>query len=109
MHIGEDLVGLRTRGKKVGVCPFCQRTLRLTFHHLIPRKLHRRARFKKRDSREQLNRGISICRQCHDGIHDRYDEMRLYQEFADPASLAADASLRRYFDWVARQKVREAD
>jgi hypothetical protein len=80
--------------------------LALTFHHLIPRKLHRRARFRKRYSREYLNRGIDICRQCHDGIHDRYDEMRLYRDFSSPGELAADPELRRHFDWVARQRVR---
>jgi hypothetical protein len=100
------LVRQRTRQTRTGVCPFCARELALTFHHLIPKKLHRRARFKKRYSREELNRGIDVCRQCHDGIHDRYDEMLLYREFSTPAALAADPALRKYFDWVARQKVR---
>ena len=96
----------RTRQARRGSCPFCHRELALTFHHLIPRKLHRRARFKKHYSREELNRGIDICRQCHDGIHDRYDEMQLYREFSTPALLAGDPALVRYFDWVSRQKVR---
>ena len=95
----------RTRSPKFGVCPFCQRELSLTFHHLIPKKLHRRARFRKQYSREQLNRGIAICRQCHDGVHKRYDEMRLYQDFRTPQALAKDPALRRHFDWVSRQKV----
>ena len=95
----------RTRRGRVGHCPFCQRELRLTFHHLIPKKLHRRTRFRKQYSREQLNRGIDICRQCHDGIHDRYDEMTLYRDYDTPASLASDPALARYFAWVARQKV----
>ena len=86
-------------------CPFCGRDLPLTFHHLIPRKLHRRTRFRKQYSREQLNRGIDICRQCHDGIHERYDEMTLYRDFDQPDKLIADPALARYFDWVARQKV----
>lgn len=103
----DELVRQRTRQTQAGVCPFCRRELALTFHHLIPKKLHRRARFKKRYSREELNRGIDVCRQCHDGIHDRYDEMRLYRDFSTPAALAADPTLRKYFDWVARQKVRQ--
>ena len=102
----DNLVRQRTRQARHGVCPFCRRHLPLTFHHLIPKKLHRRSRFRKRYTREYLNRGIEICRQCHDGIHDRYDEMQLYRDFCGPAALAADPELRRYFDWVARQKVR---
>ncbi len=99
-------VRTRTRRGRVGSCPFCHRELPLTFHHLIPKKLHRRTRFRKQFSREELNRGIDICRQCHDGIHDRYDEMTLYRDFDEPAKLAADPALARYFEWVARQKVR---
>ena len=98
----------RTRQSRTGACPFCGRTLPLTFHHLIPKKLHRRARFRKRYTREELNRGIDVCRQCHDGIHERYDEMRLCRDFSSPQALAADAELGRYFAWVARQKVGEA-
>ena len=100
------LAGQRTRQSSTGVCPFCARRTRLTFHHLIPKKLHRRTRFKKHYSREELNRGIDICRACHDGIHARYDEMRLYQDFREPAALVADTELKKHFDWVARQKVR---
>jgi 5-methylcytosine-specific restriction endonuclease McrA len=96
----------RSRGSRAGACPFCRRELPLTFHHLIPKKLHRRTRFRKRYTREQLNRGIEVCRQCHDGIHDRYDEMTLYRAFSEPGRLSADPELARYFDWVSRQKVR---
>ena len=96
----------RTRQTRHGPCPFCGRKLPLTFHHLIPKKLHRRARFRKSYSRDKLNLGVDICRQCHDGIHERYDEMRLYREFDAPEKIAADPELARYFQWVARQKVR---
>ncbi len=99
-------VHTRTRRGRLGRCPFCRRDLPLTFHHLIPKKLHRRTRFRKQYSHEQLNRGINICRQCHDGIHDRYDEMTLYRDFSSPDRLAADPALARYFEWVARQRVR---
>jgi len=94
------------RYRHSGRCPFCQRQVPLTFHHLIPRKLHRRTRFRKQFSREQLNLGIHICRQCHDGIHRHYDEMQLYREFRSPEALASDPRLMRHFAWVARQRVR---
>ena len=78
----------------------------LTFHHLIPKKLHRRTRFKKHFSREELNRGINICRQCHSGIHSRYDEMELFQHFSEPAALLEDPELKKFFEWVSRQRIR---
>jgi len=90
--------------EKQGLCPFCGREGVLTFHHLIPRKLHRRARFKKNFTREERQHGIAICRLCHDGIHDAYDEMTLARTFGSPARLVADDRLKKHFNWVAKQK-----
>ena len=89
-----------------GVCPLCGFRIKLTLHHLIPRKVHRRKRFAKQYSREELNRGIYICRQCHNGVHDRYDEMTLARHFASLEALRADEDLQRHFAWVAKQKRR---
>ena len=61
-----------SRRRETGPCPFCGRRLALTFHHLIPKKVHRRARYRRRFSREELALGIYLCRDCHDGIHATY-------------------------------------
>ena len=42
------------RGTKAGECPLCMRATELTFHHLIPKKMHRRRFFQKNYKREQL-------------------------------------------------------
>ena len=59
----------RSRGRKTrpDSCATCGRSTALTFHHLIPRKLHRRPRFKRLYDRETLNAGIHVCRACHRG------------------------------------------
>lgn len=85
-------------------CATCGRRTPLTFHHLIPRKLHRRTRFRRHYTREDLNRGIHVCRPCHSGIHRRYDEMTLARDFSTLERLLVDEDLRRHFAWVARQK-----
>ncbi|MEZ5536494.1 MAG: hypothetical protein R3F02_12810 [Thiolinea sp.] len=94
-----------TKREKHGTCPLCQRECPLTFHHLIPRKLHRRTHFRKHYSKEQLHQGINICRQCHNGIHRRYDEMQLAKILSTLEALQSDETLSRYFAWVARQKI----
>ena len=86
-------------------CATCGRRTRLTFHHLIPRKMHRRAYFRRNFSREELNRGIRVCRSCHTGIHRSFDEMTLAKHYASLETLLADERLARHFAWVARQKV----
>lgn len=95
-----------TRRPVTAPCPFCRRSLSLTFHHLVPRKLHRRPRFRRQYSREALGRGIYVCRDCHDAIHRSYDEMALAQGFDVPEKLAADPALQRHFTWLSRQRRR---
>jgi hypothetical protein len=94
----------RSRRAQQGSCPCCRRQQALTFHHLIPKKLHRRARFKQTFTRQHLSLGVYLCRPCHSGIHDLYSEMVLAKDFADIESLLCDDGLRRHFDWVSKQK-----
>jgi hypothetical protein len=95
------------RREKFGECSLCGRVCRLTFHHLIPKKLHRRVYFKKNFSRDELNRGIDACRLCHDGIHAYYDEMTLAKSFADCEALRKDPRLVKHFEWASRQRSRD--
>ncbi|MFT7286772.1 MAG: hypothetical protein ACI87W_000881 [Halieaceae bacterium] len=99
-HAARNVAGIA----KTESCATCGRAVPLGFHHLIPRKLHRRNYFRKHFDREVLNRGIRICRECHNGIHRRYDEMILGKEFASLQALLADEALLRHFAWVARQR-----
>ena len=93
-----------SRHCRKGNCPCCGRSAVLTFHHLIPRKVHRRSRFRKHFNRHTLNSGIFICRRCHSGIHASYDEMTLAKNFSTPDALLLDPTLRRHFTWVSRQR-----
>ncbi|MFT5320275.1 MAG: hypothetical protein ACI934_000408 [Pseudohongiellaceae bacterium] len=85
-------------------CSLCERHTALTFHHLIPRKVHRRTFFRKNFSREALALGIYVCRKCHSGIHKLYDEMTLARNFNSLEKLRADTPLTHHVQWVARQK-----
>ena len=77
----------------------------LQFHHLIPRKVHRRARFRKQFDREYLNLGVRICRPCHRGVHRLYDEMTLATELCTITALRADERVQRHVAWVRKQRV----
>ena len=85
-------------------CILCKREVALTFHHLIPKKVHRRTFFRKNFTRDELARGIHVCRKCHKGIHRLFDEMHLAKELNPPDKLRADPDLARHVEWVARQK-----
>ena len=52
-------------------CELCGRITRrgTTKHHLIPRRCHHNKWFKKRFSRMQMQKTISVCHDCHGSIH----------------------------------------
>ena len=85
-------------------CACCHRCVPLTFHHLIPRKVHRRAHFKRHYTKQALQGGIYICRLCHRGIHQQYDEMTLARDYCTLEALTQDSVLSRHFEWVAKQR-----
>ncbi len=90
--------------RKPGECELCGRHTDLSFHHLIPRKMHRRAHFKKHYSKEQLQAGVLLCRLCHRGIHRLYDEMTLAKQFQDLASLRSDPAIAKHVAWAQKQR-----
>lgn len=85
-------------------CELCERDVPLTFHHLIPRMVHKRNYFKKRYNKEELNQGIDICRKCHSGIHKLYDEMTLAKDFDTLEKLQTDSAVQKHVGWVRKQK-----
>jgi 5-methylcytosine-specific restriction endonuclease McrA len=97
-------MGLK-RQETFSTCVCCGRTTYLTFHHLIPRTLHKRKAFKKHYSREVLNQGIAVCRPCHTGIHTAYEEIYLAKHLYRLELILADPTLNTHFKWVAKQKV----
>lgn len=88
-----------------GLCPLCERETFLTFHHLIPKKMHRRTFFKKHYSKSELAAGINICRQCHIGLHKRFSEMELAKRLNNLSAIQNQPALMDYFKWVSKQKV----
>ena len=85
-------------------CPLCLRETSLTFHHLVPKKVHGRNYFQKKYKKSELRAGIDICRKCHDGLHDLYDENQLGKEFNTLEAIQADPALTKHFAWVAKQR-----
>ncbi len=89
----------------VSRCELCHREKPLTFHHLIPRSMHRKPRFQKRyDKREMRSRGMNICRLCHNGIHDLLTEKDLGDNYSTKEELLAHPGVARHVAWVRKQK-----
>ena len=93
-------------GQPSGTCDLCGRQVPLSFHHLIPRAVHRKPRFQKRHSKDEMRHtGLNICRLCHDGIHDLIpDEKELAESFHTKEALLAHEGIARHVAWARKQK-----
>ena len=93
-------------GDSIGKCELCHRDRLLTKHHLIPRAVHTKKRFiRLHGKKEMRERGIDVCKECHDGIHDIIpNERELAESFNTKELLLADPRIRKHIKWVRRQK-----
>ncbi len=87
-------------------CDLCERVAPLTFHHLIPRAVHKKPRFQKTFTKAEMRQtGLSLCQLCHDGIHDLIpDEKQLAREYHTRELLLAHPGIARHVAWVRKQK-----
>lgn len=90
----------------VAACMLCARQVPLTFHHLIPRKMHRRPYFQNHYSKQQLEHGVWLCQLCHKAIHRMYDEMTLAKQFNSLQKLAQDPTIIRHVEFAQKQRQR---
>ena len=86
------------------LCELCRSAESVNFHHLIPRSVHANKWFKKRFTREQMRRGINVCRPCHHAIHDLVpDEKELGRHYHTLEKLLAHPEVARYVEWKRRR------
>ena len=88
-------------------CELCRRRgLKLTRHHLIPRKRHRRRSARQRFDREEMRTRIAmLCRPCHATVHATLSEKELEESFNTLDALSNHPEIARFVDWVKKQPV----
>ncbi len=84
-------------------CALCERPLPTTFHHLVPRTLHKNKWFQKRYTRVEMAAGVPLCQPCHSAVHKFIDEKTLGREYASLVALQAHPELSRFVAWVRTQ------
>lgn len=92
--------------RKDGPCELCGRLKPLSFHHLIPRHCHRKPRYRRRYTLDEMRRrGLYLCSLCHGGIHDLIpDEDELGARYNTRESLLAHEGVARHVEWARKQK-----
>ena len=94
----------KTSDEPTDACPLCERTRKLTFHHLIPRAMHRRKWCQRRFTAEQRNTGVYLCRDCHSAVHGFISEQELARNYNTLASLRAHPQVARFARFASKQQ-----
>ena len=85
-------------------CELCGREQPLTFHHLIPKRVHRKSWYLRRFSRAELHgRGLMLCRLCHRQLHRCYSEDELGKRLNTLGALLAEPEVQRFLSWAKKQ------
>lgn len=86
-------------------CELCGRERELTFHHFIPKCLHKNKWFKKNFTKEEMSKGINICKHdCHPQIHRFISEKELGRYWNTLKLLLSHPEVLKYVNWVKKQQ-----
>jgi hypothetical protein len=87
------------------ICSLCGLECdRYTEHHFIPKTVHSNKWFKKRYTREQMNKTTPVCRECHHAIHDLIpSEKDLGRKYNTIQGLKSNAKIKKYLKWKKRK------
>ena len=86
-------------------CELCQRAKPLTFHHLIPKKNHRKSYFKRRFAKSDMTtRGAWLCHACHRHLHRSFGERELGLYLNTLEALKQTPEVKSFLYWVKKQR-----
>lgn len=89
----------------VGPCELCGRERELTFHHLIPRTTHSNKWFRKNFTRDEMQQGLQLCRDCHSAIHSFVpSEKELGREWNTRERLLSHDRIGPFVAWIATRE-----
>jgi len=82
-------------------CALCGRENELTFHHLIPRTLHKNKWFKKNFTREEMNHGVDLCKyECHREVHNLISEKEMGRSYNTLEKLKRHPKVKKYIKFI---------
>lgn len=86
-------------------CEFCNRDKPLTEHHLICKSQWSKKSIQRRFSKKEMhNRKVNLCRDCHDAVHQFFDEKTLAKEYNTKEMLLANQAVKNFIEWAKKQK-----
>ena len=88
-------------------CALCERELPLTFHHLIPKKVHKKSQVMRKYTKEEIHtKGLWLCTDCHATIHLHINHLDLALHYQTVEAFMAHEQVGKFVNWVANQNKR---
>ncbi|UKN02302.1 hypothetical protein K6119_02055 [Paracrocinitomix mangrovi] len=85
-------------------CSLCEREKELSFHHLIPKKMHKKKQVIKAFSDIDFDHyGIWVCTDCHKEVHRLFDHEVLAYHLNTLKKLKENEEMQKFVKWVSRQ------
>ncbi|KAF8710129.1 hypothetical protein AX14_013426 [Amanita brunnescens Koide BX004] len=85
-------------------CEICEREVPLTYHHLIPRSTHEKARKRKWHPESMLDSVAWLCRPCHTTVHHVARNDDLAQNYYTIDLLLQREDIRRWRNYASRKR-----
>jgi len=89
---------------KAKECEICEREVPLTYHHLIPREVHKKALKRGWHPEWMLNSVAWLCRPCHSTVHRLASNEVLARELYTVEKLLGMEEVERWRGWVGKQR-----
>lgn len=98
-HLEEDDNNEDSSTFKGKHCHICERIVKLTKHHLIPKESHK-TMLKKGCDKDILNKTIPVCRLCHSTIHRFFSNEELADDYNTVDKLLNHEKFFKYAKWA---------
>ncbi|KZT74221.1 hypothetical protein DAEQUDRAFT_683093 [Daedalea quercina L-15889] len=85
-------------------CEICERSVPLTYHHLIPREVHAKALKKKWHPEVMLNSVAWLCRPCHSTVHQVASNEQLATEYYTIDRLLGREDIQKWRKYISKQR-----
>ncbi|TGZ80166.1 hypothetical protein EX30DRAFT_320474 [Ascodesmis nigricans] len=87
-------------------CEICDREGNVTYHHLIPRSVHKKVLKRGWHQEWRLNVVAWLCRPCHSAVHRCASNEELAREYYTVEKLLEREDIQKWRNYISKQRKR---
>jgi len=87
-------------------CPICKRDTPNCYqeeHHLIPRSIRKRKKYKKLPELKKGQDTITVCCSCGDQLHKLFTVKELADDFRTIVAIVANEEVQNWVKWIKKK------